>query len=357
MNDMNAIAIRDDNRMQRVSAEDFMPVLSVQQAIDRKEMLNKFISKVMHLGEDYGTIPGTNNKKVLLKPGAEKLCSIFGLSPRYNPVGTVEDWTGVQHGGEPLFYYEYCCQLWRGDRIAGEGIGSCNSWESKYRWRNASRKCPACGKETIIQGKKEYGGGFLCFAKKGGCGAKYADGDQAIIGQEVGRLPNPDFADIINTCQKMGQKRSLIAAVLVVTNCSDAFTQDMEDFADEPPPDMAAVAARRIEEVKAQPQGDVKPIEDEVAEIWRKMGTKPNLIMAAFEAMKVDLVVAMGNAPGESEYYHCLKASGVMHSNEFVKGPKASTNEARMCIRRMWLILQDAKALNVTQEDVVARAD
>lgn len=36
--------------------------------------------------------------------------------------------------------------------------------------------CPACGKKgSIIKGKEEYGGGYLCFKKKGGCGAKFKD--------------------------------------------------------------------------------------------------------------------------------------------------------------------------------------
>ncbi len=34
--------------------------------------------------------------------------------------------------------------------------------------------CPVCGKDAIIQGKPEYGGGWLCYKAKGGCGAKFA---------------------------------------------------------------------------------------------------------------------------------------------------------------------------------------
>jgi hypothetical protein len=35
--------------------------------------------------------------------------------------------------------------------------------------------CPVCGVVgAIIKGKPEYGGGWLCFQKKGGCGAKFA---------------------------------------------------------------------------------------------------------------------------------------------------------------------------------------
>lgn len=37
-------------------------------------------------------------------------------------------------------------------------------------------KCPECGKASaVIKGKVEYGGGWLCFGKKGGCGAKWQD--------------------------------------------------------------------------------------------------------------------------------------------------------------------------------------
>ncbi len=52
------------------------------------------------------------------------------------------------------------------------------------------RKCPQCGKEAIIKGKEEYGGGWLCFKKKGGCGAKFDDADTKITSQSVGRVAN-----------------------------------------------------------------------------------------------------------------------------------------------------------------------
>lgn len=39
--------------------------------------------------------------------------------------------------------------------------------------------CPKCGKvKAVIKGKPEFGGGWLCFKKKGGCGATWADGEQ-----------------------------------------------------------------------------------------------------------------------------------------------------------------------------------
>ncbi|HEX8188271.1 MAG TPA: hypothetical protein VF586_07970, partial [Pyrinomonadaceae bacterium] len=173
--------------------------------------------------------PGTE-KRTLLKPGAEKLTTFFGLSTRFELLERIEDWTGEQHGGEPFFYYLYRCRLFRGDVLIAEGDASCNSREGKYRWREAQRACPACGVAAIIKGREEYGGGWVCFKKKGGCGAKYPDGDQAIESQQTGRVSNPDIADQVNTIQKMAQKRSLVGSVLLAVNASEFFTQDVEDM-------------------------------------------------------------------------------------------------------------------------------
>jgi hypothetical protein len=218
-----------------VSVDDFMPLLTVDQAIARKAMVNQYIEGVMRQDEDFGVIPGTERegkkpKPVLLKPGAEKLCSIFGLAPKYIEDKIVEDWIGKDYNGETFLFYRVRCQLFRGDRFMGEMSGSCNSWESKYRWRDAKRVCPKCGQQTIIAGKEQYGGGWLCWQKRGGCGSKFADDDQTIVGQQLGRVSNPDVADQANAILKIAQKRALVSAVLVVTNCSDAFTPDLEDF-------------------------------------------------------------------------------------------------------------------------------
>lgn len=211
----------------------FMPIVDVRQAMQRRQMVEAFAKNVMVDGTDYGVIPGTGNKKTLLKPGAEKLASFFGLLPDFIVTHSVLDFDGTGDGrGEALIYYRVRCDLYRGGVKVGAGDASCSSRESKYRWRNAARTCPTCGQPSIIKGKDEYGGGWLCFKKNGGCGAKFKDGDAAIEGQSVGRVPNPDIADVDNTILKMAEKRALIAATLIATNVSDFFTQDMEDFAD-----------------------------------------------------------------------------------------------------------------------------
>ena len=207
------------------------PVVDIHAAIQRYQAMKDFISAVLKESVDYGKIPGTD-KNTLLKPGAEKLSSFFGLVPTFQTVQSTLDWTGEDHAGEPFFYFHYRCRLMRGDMIAAEGEGSATSWEKKYRYRSSERVCPKCGKPAIIPGKKEYGGGWLCFAKKGGCGAKFPDDDPEIKNQVVGQIKNPDVADIVNTLQKMAQKRSYVAAVLLAVNGSEYFTQDVEDFVD-----------------------------------------------------------------------------------------------------------------------------
>jgi hypothetical protein len=111
--------------------------------------------------------------------------------------------------------------------------------ESKYRWRKGERKCPQCGAEAIIKGKAEYGGGWLCFDKKGGCKAKFTDNDAEITGQQVGRVANPDISDSYNTVLKIATKRALVAAVLITTGASCLFTQDVEDMAADHEPEPA----------------------------------------------------------------------------------------------------------------------
>jgi hypothetical protein len=210
--------------------------LTIDDLLAQVQKIQAAMKAVMKDGEHYGVIPGTQ-KPTLLKPGAEKLCLLFRLDPQYETTETMQ--------GDHLTVSSRCTlyHISSGKRL-GSGMGSCSTKETKYAYRIAARKCPACGKEAIIKGKEEYGGGWLCFKKKDGCGAKFKDGDAAIEAQEAGRVVNEDKADQYNTVLKMANKRSLVAAVLNVTAASDIFTQDLEDLPREempPPPKVVAV--------------------------------------------------------------------------------------------------------------------
>lgn len=237
-----------------------MPVLDMHAAIARRQAVIDYTRGLMVAGTDYGKIPGAGDKPTLLKPGAEKLASLFGLAPRFEIVEREMDWTGDAHGGEPFFFIQYRCTLYRGDMAVGQGVGSCNSWEKKYRYRQGERRCPECGQAAIIKGKQEYGGGWLCFKKKGGCGYKFPDGDGRIESQEVGQVKNSDPADVVNTIDKMAQKRALVAAVLIAVNASELFTQDIEDYSDVVDGDWSpAPAAPKQTAAAASKPASVKP--------------------------------------------------------------------------------------------------
>lgn len=187
-------------------------------------LIQEVMQKVMLDNVHYGKIPGCGPKPTLLKPGAEKLSTTFRLAPYYE----------IRRGelGDGHREYEITCTLKHinTDMIISQGVGSCSTMEGKFRFRNAEKKCPECGKEAIIKGKKEYGGGWLCFKKKGGCGAKWSDGDPVIEDQADGKAEHDNPADYYNTVLKMAKKRAHVDAVLTATAASDIFTQDIEDM-------------------------------------------------------------------------------------------------------------------------------
>jgi hypothetical protein len=220
------------------------PVMDVNTALKRLEEFQQFCANYLQEskdggldGGDYGVIPGAGQKKVLMKSGADKLCEIYGLYDEYVVMSTVEDWE------KGLFDYTLKCVLKsrRDDSMVGSGVGSCSSFESKYRWRDQKRKCPACGKETIIRGKDWNTGkpqGWVCWQKAGrsdGCNTKFKDGDKSIEDQVQGRVENPDIIDSKNTVLKMAKKRAKIDAVIGVTRSSGIFTQDLDDLPPVPP--------------------------------------------------------------------------------------------------------------------------
>lgn len=201
----------------------------------RRSALHALVEHEMHEGVHYGTLgegdnPRAKSRMILMKPGAELLIQFLQLAQHY----------GVKRTDLPNQHAEYHvrCKLLnhRGELVA-EGLGSCSTMETRYRYRKASRTCPQCGADAIIKGKKEYGGGWLCFAKKGGCGAKFVDGDGKIEAQEVGRQENPDLADLHNTVLKMAKKRAMVDGAITAAAASDLFGQDLDD--DMPPGDDA----------------------------------------------------------------------------------------------------------------------
>ena len=245
-----ALAVVEEAPQAQVAAWTPSFSVAVDQAIERKREKRRFFEEVMEEDLHYGKIPGTGTKPTLLKPGAEMLLSNMGLNKEITDASEpVIDYDGSGVGnGEPLIRFHKICRIYRQTglleherMLVARSEGSCSSREEKYRYRKASRVCPECGKATIIKAKDFSGQGrdlgFVCWKKKDksdGCGATFPPGDRAITSQVEGKELNPNIADVENTILKMAEKRAFVGATLLATGCSDIFTQDIEDSADDP---------------------------------------------------------------------------------------------------------------------------
>jgi hypothetical protein len=191
---------------------------SVADVSSQVAKIQDLMKKVMKDGEHFGVIPGTGDKPSLLKAGAEKLCFVFRLIPSFE----------ITRDDLPNGHREYTitCTLKTMEGVfAGQGVGSCSTMESKYRYRNASDyeilddPIPEDAKER----KSEY--------RKQGFGMKKVDGVWLWVKYtSEGKVENPDIADVYNTVLKMAKKRSHVDATITATAASDIFTQDVEDM-------------------------------------------------------------------------------------------------------------------------------
>lgn len=200
------------------------PQATAEDLVVRLGAIRDAQQKAMTRDVDYGVIPGTD-KPTLYKPGAEKLSVLFQLDVQLTNEktwGPGDHLTVVSHA--TVFHAP------TGSRL-GYGEGVCSTRERKYAYRKQERTCPMCGAAAVIKGKAEFGGGWLCWRKRDGCGAKFSDGAAEIEQQEVGEIDNPDLPDLWNTVVKMAEKRARVDAVLAVTGASALFTQDLEDQA------------------------------------------------------------------------------------------------------------------------------
>src|SRR3990167_4045446 len=240
--------------------------LEIQLTKIRIEAIRQLQREVMVEDEDYGTIPGTP-KPTLYQVGAQAIDKMIGLRP--DPIVLPDS---VRDFDTPFFNYEVRVDLIRLDNgeIESSGLGSCNSNESKYHWRDAKRKCPKCDAEAILRSKfadKNTGDkGWYCFNKRGGCGAQFKSGDPTIINQPLGQVVNPDLADLANTILKMAVKRAHVAAAMNVSGVARLFTQDMEDLAEN---QKAADEERKVKP-PAKPQDDSRPLESAADEHGQK---------------------------------------------------------------------------------------
>lgn len=231
--------------------------LTIERVMRNVELVHEIMNKLMKAGVHYDVIPGCT-KPSLKQEGAEILALGFHFRPEYSTV--MRELPGGHRE------YETTCTLYSisSGAILGQGMGICSTMETKYRYRKAEQTCPKCGAATIVKGKKEYGGGWLCFAKKGGCGAKFADGDPEIENQNMGRVEHDNPADYHHTCLMMSQTRSFKKGTRTATAASEIFT-DVEDM-----PDFQGKRGG-AQQTPETPAGQRKVNEAEITKFWTEM--------------------------------------------------------------------------------------
>lgn len=192
--------------VQRKENEFLSTAMTLPEIVGQVKLIQEVMASVMQEGEHYGIVPGTK-KRSLWKSGAEKLCMVFRLAPRFE--------SQKEYDGKHLTVTSRCILVHTPTgREFGSGEGICSTKEKKYAWRK--------------------------------------DGGKVV---ENGELP-----DLYNTIIKMANKRAHVAATLTATAASDIFTQDMGD--DATPPDKGdgkKDEPKKVDAVVKDAKADDKP--------------------------------------------------------------------------------------------------
>lgn len=209
---------------------------------EMRQIMTEYVRDAMKEGHHYysfNTLGKENlpanvpkDKPALTQEGAYLICGLFRCF-----VGEVVTQIIREDGGHFTVVAKAPINNQNGVTIA-VGDGTCTTRETKYAFRKGERACPECGAPAVIKGKDFSGqnkpAGWVCFAKKGGCGAKFPNGDERIETQSTGRVENPDLADLENTVLKMAVKRATVAGVKKLPLVSELFATDPNDNAPAP---------------------------------------------------------------------------------------------------------------------------
>jgi hypothetical protein len=169
---MNELAVVGQTQVVNQSIIDSMTLDSTEKTLKKINSFHEIVKKTLNPATDFGIIPGTN-KPTLLKPGAETILMLFGLTTTIEILAAIP----AQLSRDTDFVsYTIKCRLMKNDCVVSEGVGTCNSAEKKYA--------------------------------------------------------SQDALNIANTIMKMAEKRALVDAVLHVASLSAVFTQDLEDMQD-----------------------------------------------------------------------------------------------------------------------------
>jgi hypothetical protein len=122
------------------------------------------------------------------------------LVPSYEVLERVHDLT------TGYIRFEIACTLSRDGQPVSQGLGSCSSFETKYRWKWVlESEAASIGAETSMVRKDDFGRTRVRIQK------------------------SDEIFDIENVVLKISAKRAYVSSVLSVAALTGVFTQDLED--------------------------------------------------------------------------------------------------------------------------------
>jgi|Deesub1362A_J573_1020465.scaffolds.fasta_scaffold00107_40 hypothetical protein len=179
-----------------------------QKRLDEIKTFQKLVRSQLKKDHDFGVIPGTS-KPTLLKPGAEKVAKLLGLTDHFEIISEIKDWeNGFFH-----FQVKVYLKSIKTGQIISEGVGEANSKESKfaYRWVRANKLPGGLDKDSLP---------YRYIKTRGGSVKLY-------------RINNDEIYSQVNTILKIAKKRAMVDAVLSAGRLSELFTQDLEDMVED----------------------------------------------------------------------------------------------------------------------------
>jgi hypothetical protein len=255
---------------------------------------------------DWKAAPAEKRKSpALYKSGVELLLKLMRFTPA---IEYVIEYGDPKNEIEPAIRVRATCRIHQDNLdgpIVAMGVGTANSWETKYRWRSGKMKCPDCGNDQMRFQREAKRGDFEGKAiywcpPDTGCGRDWLAADPGIANQGRGRVPNPDALDLENTLVKIAAKRSRTDGTILATQSSDIWTQDTEDLM-ENRHDVQGTATETSKpkpERKASPNGDRPATENQKTAIGKLLASKKGV--ANQDAQDGLLAVEFGATGGMS---------------------------------------------------------
>jgi len=294
----------------------YVPTLSVQDLVDLLEKVQEAKERVLQEGiqRDYAIIPGTGSKPSLLKPGAEKLCQLFGY--RISAMDEIKE-TDSPYG------VGYKCIL---HDSQGRVVGVCDGWADK-----TEPKARTWNKNTVMKmaQKRAFVGATL-----------YACNASAIFTQDVEDYGADDptaqppiketvdvtkpqtpedagaslYQDFIKAASLALDGNEIIAEELVIQACKDAGMGSTDDLVD--PENHNAVRGRIADAIDELRKADT-PLSDlpqDATEAAQEAPPGPEDTPGSLVLRR--LVQEYGAKLKEEPMWECIKAAGINHVTE-----------------------------------------